>query len=80
MTFRRYWPWWVAFGWLVVYELVALYRQEVLGQHDWRTLSQLATNASMGWWPLPLVAVGLIVVLVVHFWGGKWWRQRRGRS
>lgn len=68
----RYWPWAVAFAWLIGYELAAL-----IG--GWPTLSQIATGASVAWWPLPIVATGLIVVLVIHFWGGKWWRLMRER-
>ena len=74
----RSWPWAVCFLWLIGYEIAALITQAG-SDPGWPTLSQIATRASLVWWPLPLVSIALILVLVVHFWGGKWWRAFRER-
>lgn len=60
-----YWPWWVAFGWLVGYELWA-----VSTHHT--TLSRFVWRASAAYPPLRWIAWAVIGVLLAHFWGGLW--------
>lgn len=59
-TWRRYWPWWVALAWLLVYEIYAIVSHT-------RTLSVMVWRAQIAWPGLVWVATGLIVVLWVHF-------------
>lgn len=64
-TLRRYWPWWVALGWLLGYELVAL-------ATDRPTLSQLYWTAQARAPYLPYIVIPFVVVLVLHFVWKKW--------
>lgn len=65
-TFRRYWPWWTAFIFLLTYEAIAL-----TGVTP--TLSQMVWTADARW-PYLELATGLgVVVLFVHFF----YRNRR---
>jgi hypothetical protein len=59
-TWNRYWPWWAAFAWLLVYEGYSL----VTGD---RTLSSMVWRAQASWPALVYVATGLIVILWIHF-------------
>lgn len=59
-TLIRYWPWWVAIGWLVGYELYAIIRRRP-------TLSRYAWAASRRWPPLVYVVTILLVILWLHF-------------
>jgi len=66
MTLKRYWPWWVALGWLAGYELYVI-------AFDHTTLSRMVWQADDAW-PLLELVTGLgIVVLFVHFF----YRNRR---
>jgi hypothetical protein len=69
-TFTRYYPWWIAFGWLLGYEAWA-----ALTHHT--TLSRMVWRATVAWPALPFVAVPFIIVLAWHFWGGLWAPRRR---
>lgn len=63
MTFKRYWPWWVALGWLLGYEAWA-----ALTHHT--TLSRMVWRASTAWPALPWVVIPFVALLVAHFWFG----------
>lgn len=62
------WPWWVAFLFLVVYELYAL----AAGK---RTLSRMVWRSTESYpWMVP-IAFTFLVVLIAHFWipgAGGW--------
>lgn len=60
MTWRRYWPWWVAILWLIGYEGVALVT-------DAPTLSRMVWTAHANWSALSVVVAGLLIVLWFHF-------------
>lgn len=64
-TFKRYWPWWIVFAWLIGYELWAVATHGV-------TLSEMVWHASAVWPVLPVVVVPFVVVLCLHFWAGLW--------
>ena len=59
-TFTRYWPWWVAVAWLLLYEGYALATSAP-------TLSRMVWRGQVAWPGLAWVATGVIVVLWVHF-------------
>jgi len=63
--FLSNWPWWVAFGWLIGYELFALATHR-------RTLSQMATRANRRYPPLRWIVIAIVIVLIAHFWFGLW--------
>jgi hypothetical protein len=74
MTFLRYWPWWVALGWLLGYELWALWTQL---QHrrgrrptSLPTLSRMVWTAQRRWPPLRWVVLSVVGVLLSHFFAG----------
>lgn len=72
--FRRYWPWLVAFAWLIAYELYAVGCQVWAGVPTEcpATLSRQVWRAQAEWSGLVWVATGIIVVLWIHFW----WRRK----
>jgi hypothetical protein len=59
-TFRRYWPWWVAFAWLLAYEAYALISGTA-------TLSRMVWRAQVQWLGLVWVVLGIVGVLLAHF-------------
>ena len=62
VTFRRYWPWFLALIWLLAYEGWAIAR------HDWpATLSHMVWRGQMAWPALVWVTTGVVVVLWLHF-------------
>jgi hypothetical protein len=64
-TFRRYWPWWIAFGWLLGYEAVAIAtRRPTLSEMYWRAQDRAPY--------LPYIVVAVVVVLLLHFIWKKW--------
>ena len=63
-TWRRYWPWWIALGWLIAYEVVAL-----ATAHP--TLSRMVWNGQASWPALVWVVTGITVVLWVHFFAKR---------
>jgi hypothetical protein len=62
---RPYWPWVVALVWLVGYELYAIASRRP-------TLSQLVWRLTAAWPPLAALGSALLVLLLLHFWGGLW--------
>lgn len=60
-TLTRYWPWWVALGWLLGYEAFALITQRA-------TLSRLVWRATPRFPALPKVALLVVAILAAHFW------------
>lgn len=62
-TLLRYWPWWVALLWLGGYELVAVFSGGRV-----TTLSRLAWTAEVSWPPVAHVSLGLVLILLFHFW------------
>lgn len=60
MTFRRYWPWWVAFAWLIGYELYAIVSHTP-------TLSQMVWQAHAAWPPMMAIVLAVVFVLLAHF-------------
>jgi hypothetical protein len=59
----RGWPWLVALGWLVAYELVAVFGPPA-------TLSELNWLAVAAWPWLPIVGTVGLTVLAWHLWYG----------
>jgi hypothetical protein len=62
---KTYWPWVVALVWLVGYELWAIASRRP-------TLSQLVWRLTAAWPPLAALGSALLVLLMLHFWGGLW--------
>ena len=60
MTWTRYWPWWVAIGWLIGYEVVALLTRRP-------TLSRYAWAAQRRWPALVWVVSAIMGLLWLHF-------------
>ena len=65
MTFVRYWPWWVAIGWLIGYEVFAVLTHRP-------TLSEMVWRAQKRFPMLAIVVLTIIVILILHFWFGLW--------
>lgn len=65
-TFKRYWPWWATFIWLLVYEAFAATTKRVA------TLSRLVWRADAAWKYLPFVVVPFVALLLLHFFAGLW--------
>lgn len=63
MTFVRYWPWWVALGWLLVYETFAIVTKRP-------TLSRLVWRAQARYPPLRWIVLGAAIVVFAHFFLG----------
>lgn len=72
--FRRYWPWIVALGFLVGYEIVALItRIPDSGFKRIPTLSQMVWHGYDAFAPLAWIVIAVVGVLLVHFF----WRKRK---
>lgn len=59
-TFARYWPWWLALGFLGVYELIALAGQP-------KTLSAMVWQAHGNFPHLAIIVTVVTLVLLWHF-------------
>lgn len=73
-TLTAYWPWWVALGWLVGYELYALWTQWQR-KHGKRaaarlTLSEMVWRGQRHWPALRWVVLAIVGVLLSHFFAG----------
>lgn len=66
-SFRRSWPWWLAGGFLVGYELLGVL-------FGWPLLSHMVWADSEGYPPVPWIVTGVFVVLAINFWidRGRW--------
>lgn len=60
-----YWPWFVAFAWLIGYEVYSVVTHQP-------TLSQLVWRGTRAWSPLPYVVWFVLWLLILHFWFGLW--------
>ena len=66
----RTWPWWAALAFLLSYEVFALWTQRPWASDTHRqTLSQMATRAARRHPWLPWVMLGIVALLLLHFWG-----------
>jgi hypothetical protein len=63
LLMKPYWPWLIALVWLVGYELWAIASRRP-------TLSQLVWRLTAAWPPLAALGSALLVLLMLHFWGG----------